>query len=347
MKNYADILNISWGGPEYSDYAGFGEVASGGGGAPAAAAPAAGSAPSTAAPTGTGAQPGSQPGTSGNDGGRSASPAGQGGQGATPTPGSQPNPNDANIEVLRQSHQTVQRLGGPEKVTAAVERYTKMYDTSKQLADALGYTPESFESAFAESPADIYTTLMQEAADADGSRNGNRNGNGDRGRGQQEPTLQEVIDRQLSPLRNFATRQMAREANTAVDGEFNRLFSEQSLFKGKQVPAEVKEAIYNQFTDLVKGDAAAQNLILQKGDVSKLLPHFDAAVANMVKFTNSWTKWHTGSPSNDGNQGGQGNEGGQGGRPAAAASPNPFSLDDVIEGNDVATKAMPSLRGFR
>jgi hypothetical protein len=359
-------IDINWGGPGYGEYNGFGSSAPVGAGAGTGAGTGSGAGAGAGTGTGTGAGTGTGTGTG------SGAPSGAGGsagQGSPTGPGSGAGPgsssgtgtsgsgsptgqggSDPNIATIRASHEALQRLGGLDKVQGAVERYNRMHDTSAEIATQLGYTPESFEAAFAESPAEIYTHLLNEFEVAQRA-----SGRGDGTRGEVNQVLQDHLNRQLQPIRQHIIRQQAREANDRVDSEFGRLFGEQTLFKGKQVPAEVRDFVYNHFTDLVKWDDNVQNAVLQ-GDVSKLQPLFDKAVANLVAFSNNWAKWTTGSAGTGAGTGtgtganaGAGTGTGEGGTGAGNGNGarNPFSLDDIIEGNENATRALPSMRGFR
>jgi hypothetical protein len=316
-----------------------GDGGGGGGSSAAAAPPAVGSQPAAAGSNSSGAQPGGTPAANGANG--SGTPPGQGAG----------NGNADNIAILRTSHETLSRLGGADKVSAAVQQYTKIHSTASQLAEQLGYTPESFESSFAEDPIAIHNHLINEARQVAAQRGQDRNGNG-QGQGNGNQGQGPDINRELAPIRNFIQNQMADKANTAVDTEFNSQLSAHSLFKGKQVPPEIRNAIYDNFTELVKGDNAAQMKVLKSGDVSGLKVHFDSAVANMIKFAQSYGSWASGGNGQGGN-GGQGNGNGQGaqgqGQGQGQNTSDPYknlTLDDIISGDDKAN-VMPSMRNFR
>lgn len=314
----------------------------GGGGTPAAAPPASGQG---APPTGQGSNNG---GT--NNGGGTPPPNGANGSGTPPGQGA--NGNAENIAILRQSHETLNRMGGAEKVQAIQQAYTKIHSTALGLAEQLGYTPESFEEAFTQDPIAIHNHLIAEARQAaQGRGNGNGQGNGNNG---QQPTFREVLNREVAPLRNFVQNQMAERANNMVDGEFKTQFDSHVLFKDKQVPPDVRNAIYDHFTDLVKADDAAQLAVIRSGDVSKLKVHFDTAVANMIKYAQAYNKWSTGTGAGQGDggggNGGQGNGGQNGGQQGQnGGQGDPFkgmTLDNIING-DPNADALASMRGFR
>lgn len=330
MKSLAEF-NFDWGGtfaPRYDGYL----FATGGVTPSAPAAPAA-SAPPAAAPSSgsTGAPPAVSP-PAAPSGVPPASPAVP--TTAAPSPASG-DPNAPNLEVIRKSHELVQKFGGPEKVQAAAERYTKMYDTSRDLATQLGYTPESFEAAFGTDPAMIYNHLMTEAQKmADGQRAAD---------GKIDPALRDLINRELSPVKNALQRQMAERGNQITDNEFDSQLKSHTLFKDKSVPPEVRNAIYDRFVNLASGDIKTQKAILNSGDAGGLKVHFDAAVAQYYADVNAYNAWtgRAAAPSGDG---------GNRNTPAPAPNPNPFAnlrLDDIIEGTDDATKALPSMRNFR
>lgn len=302
---------------------------------PAAAPPAA--TPGNGSGTGQGAQPGGTPAANGGNG-----PGTPPGQGAG-------NGNADNIAILRTSHETLNRLGGADKVQAQLAQYTKIHSTSSTLAERLGYTAESFETAFAEDPIAIHNHLINEARQVAAQRgNGNGQGNG-QGQGNGNNN-QPDINRELAPIRSFIQNQMADKANTLVDGEFNTQLGNHALFKGKTVPPEIRTAIYDNFTELVKGDDAAQMKVLKSGDVSGLKAHFDSAMANMIKFAQTYGAWMGGT--NQG--GGGGNNGGNNGQGNGNGNQNqstndPFKgmvLQDIIDG-DPKADAMPSMRNFR
>ena len=214
-----------------------------------------------------------------------------------------------------------------------------MYETSRDLATQLGYTPESFEEAFGMDPAGMYNFFVQEAQKVADQRRASD--------GQIDPKLRDLLTRELSPLRSVLQRQMADTGNRLTDTEFNSQLSSHTLFKDKQVPAEIRSAIYDRFVDLASTDVKTQQAILNNGDVSGLKTHFDKAVADYFAAVNAYNAWTAGrGPRPDGDGGNRSNAT----APAAAApvaGANPFNLDDIIEGTENATKGMPSLRNFR
>lgn len=287
-----------------------------------AAAPAAPSAPAAGAPSAP-ASPASPsgPGTPGP--GPTTPPASSVGTGAPPatptgTPTTPPaDANDANIAILRQSHETLRTLGGPEAVKVAVERYQRTYTAAKEIAVKLGYTPESFEEAWDSNQADTIAFLQQEHATVST-------------RDRTNPEIGQEIDRRLAPINQVLAQQMAREANQRLDGEFTRLLGEHALFKGKSIPKPVSEFIENQFVDRVKWDDKLQGEVLS-GKVSGVQKHFDAAVAATMEFLNKWNEWSgntapgtpTGSPATPGT-------------PAAPAKRPANFLSSLAEGDDEA-----------
>lgn len=333
MKTLAD-MNFDWGGATYPAYQGYLN-------SPAAVTPAAPSsgAPSAASPTAPPAAPATPvtPAVPSSPASPAAAPTGPT---AAPSPATAPDSNAENLAVIRRSHEFVQKFGGVEKVTPAIERYTKMYDTSKTLATQLGYSPESFEDAFAQDPGMIHQHLIGEARRAQAERTA--------ADGQVPKEVRDLLNRELAPVRSVLQRQRAEAANRIVDSDFDTRLSSHSLFTGKSVPQGVKEAIYDRFVDLAVADQKTQQAILDNGDASGLAAHFDKAVADYFASVNAYNAWANGNGPQPGNSGGRPR--GPDGQflPAAAAptSANPFSLQDVIDGEDNATKALPSLRNF-
>lgn len=317
--------NYFWFRPRYTrltlSAAGAGAVPGGGGGGTPAAPPAA--APPTTSPTVPSPSSGPAAGTPGS----SAAPE------PTAAPTSTPNPNDPNIAILRQSHELVNKFGGSEKLGTISQRYEQIYGSAKTLATQLGYTAESFEEAFASDPIDVVSHLRSEAARAEDARNNGA-----------PPDPAQAMSRELAPIKSHIARQMAREANQTVDSGFDNMLKTNTLFADKTVPAKLRSAVYNAFTDRVKWDKPLQQKILAGDDAAVgLQQHFDAALAGIVEGYNEYGSWVGNGGTNTPASGGQP-------RTAAAAPPSSkpsFSLDDILEGNDNATKAMPSLRNFR
>lgn len=320
-------MNFDWGGVNAPQYLGF--MAASGAGAPASPAAAPAAAPSSGT---TGAPSGTPPPPTPSGAPPTASPAAPG-VSTTPPP-SGTDPNAANLEVIRKSHELVQKYGGTENVTTAAERYTQLYTSSKDLATKLGYTPESFERAFGEDPAAIAVHLQTESRQQQRQRSESD--------ANIPAPVRDLLNRELAPVREAQARQMAQEANRLVDNDFNSQLSSHSLFKDKTVPPEVRNDIYDRFVEAAVADVATQNAILKTGDISGLKVHFDKAVADHYAMVNAHAKWNGTTPT-----GTTGNNGGTNPPPTTRANPNPFNLDDIIEGNDNATAGLASMRNFR
>lgn len=302
--------------------AGAGALPGGGGGGGTPATPPPAAAPPVSTPSPSSGPAAVVPGSS-------AAPGTEG----TPAPSTTPNPNDPNIAILRQSHELVSKFGGSEKLGTVAQRYEQIYGSAKTLATQLGYTAESFEEAFASDPIDVVSHLRSEAAQAEDARNNGA-----------PPDPAQAMSRELAPIKSHIARQMAREANQTVDSGFDNMLKTNTLFADKTVPAKLRSAVYNAFTDRVKWDKPLQQKILAGDDAAVgLQQHFDAALAGIVEGYHEYGSWVGNGGTNTPAPGGQP-------RTAAPASPGSkpsFSLDDILEGNDNATKAMPSLRNFR
>lgn len=248
--------------------------------------------------------------------------------------------NADNIAVLRQSHELVKKLGGEQAITTlqqTAERHTKVTTAYKSIATELGFTPESFDEAFASDPQDVIDYLHEEMAKAP-------KGGGD-GRG--DGDLNALLDARLKPLEMQARKQAATEANQRVEGEFNRLFDANDLFRGKNVPKDVKDGLFNFFADSLKYEPQVLQNILQ-GKTDGIEKVFQSVLTGASTFINSWNRWMSGS--------GTVQEGMEGGTRVSPKPPDVSTLlnkpgmtplDRIAEGDDEATKLLPSLRHFR
>lgn len=289
-----------------------------GGGGPAASP--------TAAPTVAPTSP--TPVTSGPSGVPPVSPTGQpSGQPTVP-----PNGNEANIAILRSNHELITRLGGPEAVQAAVTRaqtLSTLHTEGTQLAEALGFTKESFEAGFAQDPADVIGYLRQQYETA-------QRGQGPDGRPNQ-PTVEQLLDRRLAPLEQTLNIQRTKEVNGQIDGELGRVLSDHAVFKGKSnIPPDVQGFVMDLAREHLKYDREGIQKIF-KGDLSPVSAAFGKGLDTFFKAVNAYNAWN-GQPAstnvpNPGN-GGQPTNGGI----------KPFNLQALINGEEDAFQGLSTTR---
>ena len=307
--------------------AGVPSPAGGNTGAPAASPSAPASVPSGPGPgSGSPGAPAASPAAPSSSGAPAPSPSAQPSQSAT----GQPNGNDANIAVLRQSHELISRLGGPE----AIQRYQQQVQVlnqlrteGAQLAEQLGYTPESFEAAFGQDPADTLAYLRNAANQARAN--------------QPEPTLEEVLNQRLGPVEQQLRMQQVERSNAAVDGELTRVFNEHAIFKGKSnIPADAQGFIMDLAREYLKYDQPGLKKVLA-GDMSPVGTAFTAAMDRFFKAVNAYTQWNSGlgQPASTGNQPQSQSTGTGNGNGAPK-----WNINDLIAGNEDAFQGLSTTR---
>lgn len=250
--------------------------------------------------------------------------------GAPPVSPAGPLPANAeNIAVLRQSHELVARLGGPEKAQAAYERVTALHNEGSELAQSLGFTPESFERAFNQDPADTIAFMRAEATKLD-ARQPNAN---------QPPDINRVLDQRLGPLERQLRTQAVDKANGLVDTELTRLFSDHAIFKGAtNVPPEISGFIQDLAREFMKYDNEGLKKVVSSGDSSLVKTHLDSAVDRFMKAVNAYSQWQATrgtTPSATPPAIGQ---------PATPPAGSGWKLSDLIDGKEDAFQGLSSTR---
>lgn len=268
-----------------------------------------------------GAAPGGASPAPAAGGGTPASPADGGTPGASPAPAS--SSNDANLRTLRENYEAFNKLGKLDEVSAAVQGFRALADQTRQLAEQLGYSPESVQAAFARDPYAVLQRLQAEQIQARANQPGDPNPAKD---------PESLINEKLAPITEHIARQQATVAAGKYDTSFNELFSNHPEFKGaSDVPADVRQVVYDMVSESFKYDREGMQALLREGKTSSVQKAFDGVMERFLKTVNAYTQWKTA----------------RSGQPAAPAAPGvrpKLSLDDIIAGNDKATAAIPSLR---
>lgn len=289
----------------------------GGGGAPAGGSPSPAPAPAAAPPAAPAPSQGGSPGAP-----------------AAPPPANGGLPSNApNLDILRNSHELVTRLGGPEAAQRAFETaqtYTTLANEATQLAETLGYTPESLQTAFQKDPVGTLTFLRNEANQS--------RGQGDPNQGND---LNAVLDQRLGPLEQIIRQQAVERANGAVDTELSRVFGEHAIFKGKSnIPPDVTNFIQDLAREYMKYDQQGLQKV-HRGDLSAVGTHFNASLDRFLKAVNAYNTFMNGGQPAPAGQGGQPAPGAPGaGQPPA----NKWSLSDLINGEENAFQGLTTTR---
>lgn len=312
----ATVLNsLSWGGASYPKYEARAEVtadAGAGGGA-------------AASTSSTGAEGG------GNAGGGGSSTAGQSGESSTPNAGqggaAGAEGNEANLRALRQNYETLkpwekaaQTIKDPNAALQAHTRVTKMFNDGLALAKQLGYTEDSYKAAFEDDPVDTLATLRNEHAKANPNA-------------AEEARLRKIAEdaarKANQPVTEEINRQKTEVALNKLDGEINRLITDDKLGFGKDVSPEVREYLENMLDQMLPDEVLAEVKI--HGKVSGVAPIFEQAKAQLIKVINAYNA-SLSRPNNSANGNGRTFN-----RPAANGNGNgqpkqvhELTLDDII-----------------
>jgi hypothetical protein len=246
-----------------------------------------------------------------------ASPA-AGSPSASPAPSS---PSDADLRTLRQNYESYKKLGDLDKLTPEVQGYRGAIAKVHELGRTLGYTEDSVQAAFLNDPVATIQALQQEAQQqarnpqaTDPKNNDPRN----------------MVREEIAPLMQFVQKQMTDAANTRFENEFSNLLGADPEFK--DCPEDVRTAIRDMVSESFKHDEPAMQRLLQ-GKTSDIKKYVDGVKERFLKVVNAHSQWKgTRTPVGENRQttdpGGKKN----------------FTLDDIINGNDNATAAIPSLR---
>lgn len=309
-----------WGGTTYPTYEGRLDGAAV---AEPVASPAASTVPPAAAPT---------------------SPVG-GVPGGSPTPVASPvaapNPNDANIATLRTNYErlkpweSVAKLGKPEQIQAAYQRHQALESEATQLAEALGYTTESLQEAFAEDPFDVITHLRSEYK---------RQNPGHVDPKRIESMVNQGLKKAMGPIQEQINKQQTDTALGKLEQEFSRLISDKELGLGDDTPADIKDELYN-LVDMMMPDSVMAEIKFE-GKTSGVAAVFAEAKARLIKAVNSYNTWQASRAARNpgGNQGGRAAGGGQGNGNGAPPASSKLTLDQIMDSPETH---LPGLKAGR
>jgi hypothetical protein len=288
-------------------------------------APAAGGAPSGGSPS---PSPSPAPAPSGAPAPATGVPSGAPPASPTGTTGGLPS-NAPNLDALRSSHEALTRFGGLEAVQSQAQAFTAMRTQSSELATKLGYTPESLEAAFQADPVGTYQFLLGEAAKAPASGEG------------AEPDLNQILDQRLGPIEQQVRMAKVEKVNGLVDAELGKVFGDHAIFKGAQgVPQEVSGFVQDLAREIMKYDKPGLAKMMQ-GDMAPVKVAFDAAIDRAMKMVNAFTKWQTERGTNGSGQPSNGQPPATG---QPSATPNKWSLSDLIDGKEDAFQGLSTTR---
>ena len=247
-----------------------------------------------------------------------ASPA-AGSPSASPAPSS---PNDADIRTLRQNYESYKKLGDLDKLQPEVQGYRGAIAKVHELGRNLGYSEDSVQAAFLNDPVATIQALQAEAQE----------------RAKNPPTRETpnandpraIVREEISPIVQFVQKQMTDAANTRFENEFTSLLSSDAEFK--DCPPEVRDAIKDMVSESFKHDEPAMQRLLQ-GKTSDIKKYVDGVKERFLKVVNAHSQWK-----------GTRTAPGETKQTTDPSGKKNFTLDDIINGNDNAVAAIPSLR---
>lgn len=299
--NINDVMNLSWGGPSYASYEG--------------------QLNSAAVTPGT-ADTGSQPTGGTAEGAPAASPAADG-KAASSTAG----PNEDNIRQLRTSHEELtgkwQKLGDYEKVSSAVQQFTKFETEATETAKALGYDADDFTAAWQKDPIKVIQILRQEAAEAE--KRGDPDGSGRR--------IEDLVNRRVQDAIKPITEQHNQQLTEKANNLFQTTVSELIKTDYADAPKEVNEFLSDMVSEILKYDSDGLKALKMEGKTAPVQAAYKIAKDMWLRAVNSYIGWQQNKAPNSGGNAGGGN----------AKAPK-LTLDDIIDGNANATKQMSTFK---
>lgn len=264
------------------------------------------------------------------DGGSSPPPADGAGSppaGAPPAGSPPATGNEANIKQLREGYEASKRelenwskLGKVEDVAKAHTAYTAIHTKYAGIAKQLGYADDDFAGAFAKDPEKTMAVLQQDLAKA--QRDGRVR--------PEDPASQfkKMLDERLKPFEQQRREAEAKEANQKFDTEFERLFTAEKDFQG--APEDLQNLLYDATSEMLKYDDKAL-AGLKSGDLALVQKYFNDAKTVITKAFIAWQGWQQG-------------KGVQPPAPGGGKPPAKLTLDNIINADENAVSALPSMR---
>lgn len=301
MNLNPSIFDISWGGPNFSAYDGLMWTTS------------------AVVPDNSSAAVVPSPGTGASAGSPSAA--------STSSASGTDNPNDPNLQVLRDSHKQYTewkgKLGDFEQAHTTVQTFQRLSQEAETVGAKLGYTLEEVKASFKEDPVGTLAILRQEANAAARKVAGQ----GGQPRNQGQPDLKKMIQDELKPITERHQQQIAREANnlfnTTVDSLVDTDFAE---MRGSEEYKDAYNLISDAASELMKYDEAGLKALQAGGPqaVAAIKKAYADAKDIFVRGFTAYQKYLGRKSGQSTNTGGNNNQGGNGNKK--------FTLDDFIAG---------------